>query len=437
MPRNLTIKTAPVFLPLLEPARYKGAWGGRGSGKSHFFAEHGGVDCALRWPGEYGEGFRWACVRETQKSLKDSAYQLIRDKIEKAGLTERDGFKVYNDRIALPGDGIITFDGMQDHTADSFKSKEGFHCAWVEEAHSLSQQSLTILRPTIRAPHSEIWFSWNPTRAADAVDQFMRGPNAPKDRIVVKANWRDNPWFPKVLAADRLDDLQNRPEQYGHIWEGEYATVLQGAYYARHLTEAEQQGRVGSFDYDDLLKLYAFWDIGGAGKKADATAIWIVQFSGDEIRFLDYYEAIGQPLDAHVRWLRMNKYDLAYCVLPHDGAKADRVHAVTYEGALREAGFETEVVPNQGRGAALSRVEQTRRLFHRFRFDRERTKAGREAVGWYHSRIDDRRGADLGPDHDWSSHGADAFGLVAVWKATQAEPTDWDKPIKRNIGGVL
>ena len=123
---TLRIETASVFEPLLQPARQKAAFGGRGSGKSHFFAELL-VEDALRFPSEAGEGLRGICAREIQKSLKDSAKFLIESKLVKLGLGEADGFKVYTDKIQTPRDGVLVFQGMQDHTSDSIKSFEGFH----------------------------------------------------------------------------------------------------------------------------------------------------------------------------------------------------------------------------------------------------------------------------------------------------------------------
>jgi phage terminase large subunit len=143
MPKNrLQIPTAAAFMPLLDPSRYKGAWGGRGSGKSRFFAglmveEH------LRF-----QGHRSVCIREVQKSLKQSAKKLIEDTIQTYNLGEAQGFKIFREVIETPGDGLIIFQGMQDHTADSVKSLEGFDRAWVEEAQSLSDRSLPA--PPIR-----------------------------------------------------------------------------------------------------------------------------------------------------------------------------------------------------------------------------------------------------------------------------------------------
>ena len=411
----LRIPTAEVFVPLLEPARNKGAWGGRGSGKSHFFGGLG-IDDALRYPGDHGEGLRMACIREVQKSLEQSAKRLIEDKLIDMGLGEAEGFKVYKDRIGTPGDGVIIFQGMQDHTAESIKSLEGFHRAWVEEAQTLSANSLKLLRPTIRAEESELWFSWNPRRKTDPVDVMLRQGEIPSNTTVVRANWSDNPWFPQVLEQERQDCLRTDPDQYDHIWEGGYITVAEGAYYARHLAEARQQGRIGKVAPDPLMAYRVFVDIGGTGAKSDAFAMWVAQFVGQEIRVLDYYEAQGQDLGAHLYWLRNAGYtpDKASIWLPHDGSTQDRVYDVSYESALRGAGYGVTVVPNQGKGAASKRIDEARRLFPSMWFNEETTLSGLEAIGFYHEKKDENRNIGLGPEHDWSSHGADAFGLMCI-----------------------
>jgi Phage terminase large subunit. len=379
---------------------------------------------------------RAACIREVQKSLKQSSKRLIEDKLQAYNLGERAGFKVYREVIETPNDGIIIFTGMQDHTADSIKSLEGFDRAWIEEAQSLSSRSLELLTPTMRKEGSEIWASWNPNRPTDAIDQLLRGENMPTGSVVVNANWKHNPWISKVLLQEKDDCLRMTPDRYPHVWEGEYATVLEGAYYARHLSEAALSGRIGFFGKDPLVKVHAVWDIGGTSKKSDATAVWIVQFIGEEVRLLDYYEAVGQPFDSHVNWMRSRGYEDALCVLPHDGRKHDMVYKVTPESFLQDAGFTTDTIPNQGAGAVLSRIEAARRMFPSCRFHDENTKGGREALGWYHEKKDEVRGMGLGPEHDWSSHGADAFGLVAIYRQGIHQEDSWSKPIRRNLQGV-
>ncbi|MEP9390573.1 phage terminase large subunit [Mesorhizobium sp. KR9-304] len=400
----LQIETAKIFQPLLAGARYKGAHGGRGSGKSHFFA-------GLLIEDSLAEaGLRSVCIREVQKSLKDSAKRLLEDKLAVCRLGEADGFRVFREVIETPGDGLITFQGMQDHTADSIKSLEGFKRAWVEEAQTLSTTSLALLRPTIRAPGSELWFSWNPRRKTDPVDVMLRGRELPTGATVVRANWSDNPWLPAELEQERRDCMRTDPDQYGHIWEGDYASVLSGAYYAASLTVARQENRIGRLARDPLMPIKAFWDIG----VRDATAIWIAQFVGREIRVLDYYEAVRQPLGAHLEWLRSKDYGNAECYLPHDGSQEDAVTAIRFEDHIRSAGFFVTTVPNQGKGAAMKRVEAGRRLFPAIWFNAEPCSPGLDALGWYHEKHDEARNIGLGPDHDWSSHGADAFGLMCV-----------------------
>lgn len=406
---------------MLKPARYKGAHGGRGSGKSQFFADLL-IDDALRFPGEAGEGLRALCAREIQKSLKQSAKFLIETKLNKFGLGEKDGFKVYSSVIETPKGGVIDFQGLQDHTADSIKSYEGFQRAWVEESQTLSDFSLRMLRPTIRWENerlgleSELWFSWNPRRQIDPVDDLLRN-KTPTNSIVVQANWRDNPWFPKVLEQERQDCLRDDPDDYEHTWEGGYVTVRKGAYYAKQLLKAKEQRRIGILAPEDLLTYRAFIDIGGTGAKADNFVIWICQFVGKQVRVLDYYEAQGQPIAAHLRWLREeNDYNERNTTiwLPHDGETNDKVYDVSYQSAFDKAGYSVEVIPNQGKGAAKARVEATRRVLPHCWFDERKTAPGRSALGWYHERWDEQRNIGLGPEHDWASHGSDAFGLMAI-----------------------
>lgn len=407
---TLSIDTPEVFEPLLAPARYKGAYGGRGSGKSHFLAELLVEECLAN------KGTRAVSIREVQKTLKESSKRLIEDKLTALGVFSGHGFKAFQEVIQTPGDGIISFTGMQDHTADSIKSLEGYRLAWVEEAQSLSARSLQLLRPTIRLEGSELWFGWNPRRKSDAVDALLRGVGLPTGAVVVKANWKDNPYFPAVLEQERQDCLRLQPEQYEHVWEGGYATVLEGAYYAASLALAKQEGRIGRVAADPLLTLRAFCDIGGTGARADSFTIWIAQFVGKEIRVLDYYEAVGQPLATHLAWMRSKGYTPDRCQwwLPHDGDTQDKVYDVSYASALRDAGYKAEVIPNQGKGAAKARIEAGRRLFPSMWFNDATTEPGRDALGWYHEKKDEARNIGLGPDHDWSSHGADAFGLMCV-----------------------
>jgi phage terminase large subunit len=202
-----------VFVPLLEPARYKGGHGGRGSGKSHFFGE-------MLIERSVMEKTDAVCVREVQKSLKQSVKKLLEGKIE--ALNAGAYFDVQDAQIKSTHGGLIMFQGMQNHTAETIKSLEGFDIAWVEEAQSLSQRSLDLLRPTIRKPGSELWFSWNPSAATDPVDALLRCAEPPPGSVIVEANYMDNPWLPDELRIEMEYDKRRDPDKYAHIWLGKY-----------------------------------------------------------------------------------------------------------------------------------------------------------------------------------------------------------------------
>ena len=210
---TLRIETAAVFEPLLGPARYKGAHGGRGSGKSHFFAE-------LLVERSVMAKTDAVCVREIQKSLEQSVKKLLVSKIE--SMNAGAYFEVLDAKIKSARGGVIIFQGMQDHTSDSIKSLEGYDVLWGEEAQSLSQRSLDLIRPTIRKEGSELWFSWNPSLPTDPIDVLLRGDKPPPGSVIVQANYSDNPFLPQVLREELEYDRSRDPEKYAHIWLGEY-----------------------------------------------------------------------------------------------------------------------------------------------------------------------------------------------------------------------
>ncbi len=191
--------------------------GGRGSGKSWLFAEML-LEEHIADPNTCS-----VCIREVQKSLSLSVKKLIEAKISDMGISHL--FDIQGPLIkSTIGKGIITFQGMQNHTAESIKSLEGYDRAWVEEAQSLSQRSMDLLRPTIRKPNSELWFTWNPNESTDPVDALLRGENPPPNSVVIQANYMDNPWFPEVLKDEMEYDRSRDVEKYNHVWLGGYAT---------------------------------------------------------------------------------------------------------------------------------------------------------------------------------------------------------------------
>lgn len=419
----LDIPTAEVFEPLLAPARDKVARGGRGSGKSHFFAGLM-IEDSLAEPGQSaGEGLFSVCMREVQKDLKQSAKRLIEQKLIQHGLGEVDGFKVFEDCIRTPGDGLIIFKGMNNYTADSIKSLEGAKRAWWEEAHTAAQSSINLLRPTMRAPGSQLWWSYNPRLESDPIDVMCMGAEKPTGMKVVTASWRDNPWWTAELEQERLDCLRMQPEQYKHIYDGDYQKVFEGAYFARQLIDAEK--RIGRLGFDPLRPILTFHDLGGTSAKADYYSIIVAQFVGQSIYVLDHYCAQGMAISDHVAWMREQGYAPtrqrngrmskgAHIRLPHDGLTENGPYKeMTWEKAWHDAGFDADTRDPDGAGAPALRMEAARRLFPKIWFNEETTRVLRRQLGRYRPHIGPD-GRDLGPLHDDASHDADAFGLMAL-----------------------
>jgi phage terminase large subunit len=435
--RVLQIPTSPVFLPLLRPARYKGAYGGRGSGKSEFFAGYVIEECLLE------PGTRAVCIREVQKTLRDSSHQTLSTVIQRHGLGAY--FDIQEARIITPGGGAIIFTGMNDQSAESIKSLAQNRLAWVDEAQMLSERSLAMLDPTLRwerkengkvVKESELLFSWNPTRKSDPVDKMFRLSKSP-DMICVKANWMDNEFFPQSLHKARLKELAENPDRYPHTWDGEYARAFEGAYFAVLLSDLQKDGRVCALKADPVLPIRAYFDIGGSGARADAMAIWIVQFVAQSVYVLDYIEGIGQPIGYYAMMMRDRGWEHAEITLPHDGLHHNNLTGKRYLDHWEEAGFRVNAIENQGAGAAAARIEAVRRLLPRCWFDKDKTEAGRDALGFYHEKMDSVRGIGLGPEHDWSSHAADAFGLMAISYEDPARMQAFGRDIKYPQLGIV
>lgn len=398
------------------PADVRGAFGGRGSAKTRSFAKMAAVR-GYKF-GLAGQKGILLCARQFMNSLADSSLEEVKRAIEDEPWLAA-WYEIGQNYIRSKCGSIeFAFAGL-DRNIASVKSKGRILICWVDEAEPVTDEAWNILIPTLREEgadwNAELWVTWNPKRKTAPVESRFRGSDNPLTKVV-ELNWVDNPKFPAKLERQRLEDMEKRQDQYGHIWNGDYVSVVAGAYYSACITKAKQEGRIGRVPADPLMTLRAFVDIGGTGAKADAFTMWIAQFVGREIRVLDYYEVVGQPLEAHLNWMRGKGYSPERCQiwLPHDGSTQDKVYDVSYESALKKAGYKVTVVPNQGKGAAKARVEAVRRLFGAMWINESTTVAGVDALGWYHEKIDTVRGVGLGPEHDFSSHGADSFGLMAV-----------------------
>jgi phage terminase large subunit len=408
------------------PAMYRYSWGGRGSGKTRTFATMAavhGARCAAE-----DKGGVIVCGREYMNSLADSSFAEV-----KAAIQANDWLTSQyemGEKYIRTRDGKIdfAFTGIR-HNLDSLKSKARIRLLWVDEAEPTSETAWQKIDPTVREEDAEIWATWNPESDKSPTHKRFRDHPPPFSKGA-EMNWRDNPFFPSTLNVKRLNDQVARPEHYDHIWEGGFRTAIEGAYFAKLLAVAREKGRIGEVSADPLLPLLAFIDIGGAGANSDAFVIWIVQFVDHEIRVLDYYEAVGQVLGTHVAWMRKNGYEDAKVYLPHDGVATNNITGKRYEDHMRDAGFHVTVIPNQGKGAAAMRIEAVRRLGPKMRFNEKTTKPGRDALGAYHEKRDEDRNIGLGPEHDWSSHGADGFGLMAVAYEDPARKAGFNRVLK-------
>jgi len=410
---KVQLRIPDKLVPVFEgEADVRGAHGGRGSAKTRTFAKMTAVRAHM-WDMEGRDGII-LCGRQFMNSLADSSLEEI-----KIAIREEDWlaphFDIGETYIRTKSGRIsYSFAGL-DRNIDSIKSKSRILLAWIEEAEPVTEEAWVKLIPTLREEDSELWVTWNPERKEAPTNKRFYNSDDPRTKIV-QMNWRDNPWFPDILDRQRLKDEKERPHSYGHIWEGEFVSAIEGAYFTAHLNKAKDDGRICFVPEDDHLIIRLFADIGGTGAKADNFVFWAQQCVGLEIRWVNHYEKQGQPIGTHLNWMRSQGYTPDRCkiYLPHDGETKDRVFDVSYRTALEGAGYQVEVIPNQGKGAAMQRVDRARELFGRMRFDEVKTQAGRDALGWYHPKIDEKRQIDLGPEHDWASHSADAFGAGCV-----------------------
>ena len=397
----LEIPIARAFLPFLQPSRYKGAHGGRGSGKSHFFAGLGVERCVM-------QPTRMVCIREVQGSLKDSSKQLITDKIAAHGLGSL--FRILDAEIRGPNDSLIIFRGMQSFNASNIKSLEGYDVAWVEEAQDLSQKSLDLLRPTIRKDESEMWFSWNPRSEFDPIDVFLRGVNAPTDAIVRQVNWSDNPWFPDVLRADMKREREHDPAKAAHIWDGEYEQAPTGAYYAGLLAKALEEGRITRVPHDPALEVHVSFDLG----VGQTQALAFTQRIGREVRWIDCLqgdeEAANEGYSWYARKMREKPYTYAPLVFPHDGRVRESTGKSRAE-FMEGLGFKVDVLPMQ---PVEDGLEAMKRILPISWIDAG--KCGPMLTAWknYRENWDDKLRRSNGPLKDWTNHFADTGRYTAL-----------------------
>ncbi len=279
IPKSIEIKTA---LPgwsqfLFEPARYKVAWGGRGSAKSWSFAR-ALITLSLDRP------LRILCGRELQNSIKDSVHRLLCDQIEGMGLG--DVFDPLTTEIRGINGSLFLFEGLK-HNITRIKSMEAIDICWVEEAETVSERSWEVLIPTIRQEGSEIWASFNNNEESGPTYQrFVVNP--PPDAVVKRVGWEDNPWFPETLRREKDYLYRVDPDAAAHVWGGDFRTmsdaqVLSGKW----RVEAFEPG-----DHWDGPYYGADW-----GFSVDPTTLVKCWIGGDNLYIQEEVYGVGVEID--------------------------------------------------------------------------------------------------------------------------------------------
>ena len=379
--------------------RYIFVKGGRSSGKSHEVAGY----LAERSVSE--ENLKIVCLREVQKSIKRSSKMLIDSKIKDYKIDSL--YKmIETETRKLNDDGLFLFQGMNDLTADNIKSLEGFKIAWFEEAHNITSKSLKTLRPTIRVPDSQIIFTWNPQLPTDPIEEFCNDMKGRDDVLVVHVNYEDNPFLPDAAMKEIEIDRDNYPEDFNHIWLGDYDERMQGYYYAKLLNEARDQGRITSVPYKSGVDVITAWDLG----MRDSTTIWFAQRVGLEWRVLHYYENNFEDLSHYADYIKSMPYNYACHYLPHD-SKHERLGM---KGSIKSQlmGMGIGNINTLPQSSVESGIALAKGLIKECYFDKEGCKDGLHALSSYQSRYDETKRIykEL---HDWASHGADGFRYLA------------------------
>jgi phage terminase large subunit len=413
----------PVFL---GKYRYRGAYGGRGSGKTRTFA----LMTAIRGYqlAEAGKQGQIICGREFQNSLNDSSFAEV-----KAAIMDVPWLANYYEIGAnyiktKCGRIYYTFIGLR-RNLDSVKGQARIHLCWIDEAENLSDMAYEKLIPTVREHDSEIWVTWNPESKESATHKRFR-LNPPEDSIIVKCNWQDNPWFPSVLESERQEDLRKRPEAYDHIWEGDFLTHNAGSYYQIEMRDIKGSGRITAVPYEPSVGVITSWDLG----MSDMTTIWFYQVIGSEIRVIDYYENNGHGLAHYVKELQNKPYVYKEHILPHDVRVKELGSGKSRYETLQSLGLNNiTIAPSL---TIDDGIQAVRSILPRCWFDAEKTEKGIDCLRQYHREWDEGNKTWKGrPAHDWASHGADSFRYFAVGYSPVSN--SWsDGALKRNVKGI-
>ena len=395
--QNRTIEFPPKLECLFHPSRYKTLYGGRGAAKSW------GIGRALLVQAA-SKQLRILCAREIQRSIADSVHKLLVDQIQGIGLG---GFYDVTDaKITGKNGSEFFFAGIRGQSIENLKSYEGVDICWVEEAQVVSKRSWDVLIPTIRKEGSEIWISFNPELDTDETYlRFVQNP--PKDSQVIFMSWRDNPWFPKVLEAERLACLERDPVGYRNIWEGECRPAVDGAIYPQEIAKLIEDGRFRPVPHDPMLLSHTVWDLGWN----DQMSVGVVQRMGGEIRVINYFEQSHCTLADVVQTLKGTEYRWGTDFLPHDGMAKDFKTGQSAQEILTRLGRKVQIVPKADVEGGIKAV---RLMFPRLYIDSDKCVRLVDCLRRYRRSIPTTTGEPSGPLQDEYRHVADMTRYLAA-----------------------
>lgn len=407
---DVNIESASWAQALNPKYRYIFIKGSRSSGKSHEVAQY------LCERSLEEQNLKIICLREIQKSIDKSSKSLIEDKMRSMNIAPY--YKSVQSEIRKIGFGddygVLFFQGMNDLTADNIKSLEGFKIAWFEEAQNCSYKTLKILRPTIRASGSQIIFTWNPKFPDDAVDEFCNQVMNEPDVLVIHVNYHDNPFLTQEVLREVEIDKKNNPDDFDHIWLGAYDTSFHGHYYAKLLEDAKDEGRITSVPRKAGVDIITVWDLG----RADATAIWVCQVVGLQVRVIDHMADNFQHLDYFASWIKENDYNGLH-VLPHDAAHerlAKEGSAGSIEAQLKTLGLNNTIIQRAGSLDATRKLAKN--LIREAWFDEEKCKDGLRSLR--HEKSEKDRNGKWKETHEDDS--AAAFRYMAMYLNDRPPP---------------
>lgn len=420
----------PKLLKVFDgQASVRGAYGGRGSGKTRSFALMTAVQ-GYRY-GRAGIEGQILCAREFMASLDDSSMDEVKKAIR--SVPWLDAYYEIGESFIRSRDGRIkyTFAGLR-LNVDSIKSRSRVLLAWVDEAETVKATSWDKLIPTLREEgegwQAELWVTWNPeSDRSDTHKRFRVSP--PSDAKIVEMNWRDNPWFPDTLDRQRLEMKAADPDKYDWVWEGGFLLAGEASYYARLVSAADKQGRIGNYPYDPTVPVMTAWDLG----VDDYTAIWFAQMIEGKPRIIDYYESSGlmapeifaqglpefmenfyERIAALEELGRDVPFNYGQFFFPHDIAVREWGSRSRIETVMA-LGVPGRLITRGKAASAPDKIAAVRALLPQCTFnDTERVQLGLSRLRRYRRKENTNLGILAGPLHDENSHGADALSELAV-----------------------